>query len=381
MYIEICKDVIEDAIAKSGQMANDSLDLLQLFAIFSLQGKHIVVVPSLKNDKGLKERLSKVMMPSNVEKLRRNERISYMLPAIKSAVTVYCLVTYAKANPGDDRAIVLNPSRLMKFEPYLESRLITENLMDAKFFNYIAQFFMRKKLLSGIRMRYDAKPGGGSTTCDVVRDEIITPRRFCLVVVDSDKKYPKQPDYGGTAQKVVDVMAAYPCDTCKCYIMEKVMEVENLIPKRIVQQYASNKDSCDMLGKDFSYFDMKVGITLKGLYKDEVFSYWEPYMQKEGLDFSGRTEAKNNSTNRTSYERYIDDHGLPNTVKSGFGSDMLKNVTCTPDHDGKVRFPGVETEMCKNIKQEDLTTEQLAEWDNIGKQVFSWACGLPAISA
>ena len=347
MYIEICKDVIEDAIAKSGQKVNDSLDLLQLFAIFSLHGKHIVVVPSLKNDKGLKERLSKVMMPSNVEKLRRNERIS----------------------------------RLMKFEPYLESRLITENLMDAKFFYYIAQSFMRKKLLTGIKLSYDTKPGGGSTTCDVVRDEIINPRRFCLVVVDSDKKYPGQPDYGGTAQKVVDVMAAYPCETCKCYIMEKVMEVENLIPKRIVQQYASNKDSCDILGKDFSYFDMKVGITLKGLFKDEVFTYWEPYMQKEGLDFSGRTDAKNNSTNRTSYERYIDDHGLSNTVKSGFGSDLLRNVTCIPEMNGNVRYPELETEMCKNIKQEDLTPEQMIEWDNIGKQVFSWTCGLPAISA
>lgn len=380
MYIEICQDVIDDAIAKSGQKVNDSLDLLQLFAIFSFQGKHIVVVPSLRNNKELTAKLCQVLTPVNVEKLRRNERISYLLPSIKSAVSVYCMVTYSDKSQEDARAIVINPSRHVKFEPYLETRLVTENIMDSKFFNYIAHFYARQQLLNGIQMHYDVKPGGGSTTSDVVREEVKRPKRFCLVIVDSDKKYPKQERVGDTAQKIIDIMEVFPCQTCKLYVFEKVMEVENLIPKKIVKEYASEKCSCNILDKDFSFYDMKVGICLKGLYNDEVFHYWQPLMQEEGLNCSERDEAKSHSTSRISYERYIDDNNLNNEIKKGFGSDLLRVVTCFPDKKGVVKYPALEEEMFNKITSNDLTQSQLIEWMNIGKHLFSWACGLSARS-
>ena len=380
MYIEICQDVVDDAIAKSGQKVNDSLDLLQLFALFSFKGKHIIVVPSLRNNKELITKLSQVMTSVNVEKLRRNEKISYLLPSIKAAVSVYCLVTYIDNNQGDPRAIVINPSRYIKFEPYLETILVTENILDSKFFKYIARFYARQQLLKGIQMRYEVKPGGGSTTSDVVREEVEKARRFCLVIVDSDKKYPEESKVGDTAQKIIEVMENYPCQTCKLYVFEKVMEVENLIPKRIVKEYASEKSSCNILEKDFSFYDMKVGICLKGLYSDDVFHYWQPLLQEEGLDCSGRDEAKNHSTNRTSYERYVDDHNLNNEVKKGFGSDLLRVVTCSPDKKGMVKYPELEEEMLNKITPNDLTASQIVEWTSIGKHLFSWACGLTASS-
>ena len=381
MYIEICKDVIEDAIVKSGQKVNDSLDLLLLFAIFSLQGKHIIVVPSLRNDNALCKELGKVMMPANVNKLRRSDRISYILPTIKNAVSTYCLVTYKDDKAEDPRALIINPLRLKMFEPYMETRLITENLLDSKFFKYIAHYYARQKYLAGIQMRFETKPGGGSSTSDVVREELLRPKRFCLVVVDGDKKQPNQNDYGDTANKVIGVIRDYPCVTCKHYIMEKVMEIENLIPNKIIRQYASDKSSCDILDKDFSYYDMKSGITLKGLYDDEIFRYWQPVMHEEHLDYSGRDVAKSHSKNRREYERYIDANGITDCIKRGFGADLLRIVTCTPEKNKLVKYPKLESIMLNTIKSEDLTPEQQIEWNNIGKLVFSWTCGLNPTTA
>ena len=381
MYIEIYPDIVEETIGKGEQIVNDSLELLRLFAIFAAQGRHIVVVPCLRNNKVLAERLKKVMGASSFEKLRRSEEKSYMLSAIKAAVAVYCVVSYDNQAVDDERAIIINPSRMARFEPYLETRLVTENLLDAHFFEYTARFYVRQKLLKGIYMRYDAIPGGGSTTCDVAKREILDAKRFCLVVVDSDRKCPGQTDYGSTAQKIKEVIDTYPSSTCELYIMEKVMEIENLIPKRIVAQYASNKKSCDILEKDFSFFDMKAGITIKGLYDDGVYNYWKTMLSSEGLDFTPRDEAKANSINKKEFERYVDEKGFDNNLKIGFGSDLLRIVTCDLERSMRNGYHTLKDEMYNSIVPEDLSDNQLYEWNNIGKLVYSWTCGLSSRSA
>lgn len=378
MYIEICEDILEDAIAKSGLNANDSLDLLQLFALFSLKGNHVVSVPCLRSNKKLVHDLGKVMNPSDVAKLRRSDAQFYMLQSVKPTLSVYCLITYSETAIPDKRAIIINPAKMMKFEPYLRTKLITENLMDADFFNYVAHYYVRCMHYNGMRIRFEATPGGGSTTCDVVKREIVEGRRFCLVIVDSDKKCPKQKKYGDTAQKIVDVKTNYPSDWSTVYVMKEVMEVENLIPKRIVKQYASDKTDCDVLERDFSYYDMKVGLTLKGLLNDDIFTYQTSVFPE--LDYSQRQEAKNKTSCREEYERYIDEKNLENVLKRGFGSDLLKNVTCSSGIDGIVRYPELKDEMMNRIMPTDLTNKQSAEWENIGKLLFSWTCGLPAKS-
>lgn len=377
MYIEICNDVIEDAITKSGLKVNNSLDLLQLFAIFSSKGNHIISVPCLLNNTTLNKELSRVMGVSSVNKLKRSEKVFYMLQSIKPRLSAYCLVTYSDSNKQDDRAIVYNPIRMKEFEPYLRTKLVTENLLDAVFFNFVAHYYLRKTLLTGVSIRFETTPGGGSTTCDVIKHEILKKRRFCLVIVDSDKKFPNQLVYGDTARKIVNVINLYPSEVCKHYVMERVMEVENLIPHRIVREYASDKTDIDILNRDVSYYDMKVGLTLKGLWNDNIFDYQKGVFPE--LNYAQRDQAKSNSNCRDEYEQYIDGHNLNNVLKHGFGSDLLKNVTCACDDNGMVRYPELREEMMK-ISSEDLTTEQAEEWERIGVCMFTWTCGLPSNS-
>lgn len=378
MYIEICKDVIEDAIVKSELNVNNSLNLLQLFAIFSSKGNHIISVPCLLNNTALNKDLCRVMGASSVNMLKRSEKVFYMLQSIKPRLSAYCLITYSDSNMQDDRAIVYNPIRMKDFEPYLRTKLVTENLLDSVFFNYVAHYYLRKTLFTGVSIRFEATPGGGSTTCDVVKHEILEKRRFCLVIVDSDKKYPNQANYGDTAGKIVNVVNVHPSEVCKHYVMKRVMEVENLIPHRIVREYASDKTDNDILSRDVSFYDMKVGLTLKGLYNDEVYDYQKGVFPE--LDYAPRDEAKSRSKCRDEYERYIDDHHLSNVLKHGFGSDLLKNVTSACDDSGMVRYPELAEEMRNKIRLEDLTAEQVEEWERIGECMFTWTCGLPSIS-
>lgn len=377
MYIEVYRDVVEDAIDKSGYEVNLSLDLLQLLAVFSSRGNHIVSVPCLVNNKALTQKLSTVMGSISVRKLRRYDTSFYKLQTIKQDLLKYCIVTYSSSNMSDERAIVYNPTRMQRFEPYLQTKLITENILDAYFFDYIAHFYLReKRFTGGVEIIFEATPGGGSTTCDVVRHEILENRRFCLVIVDGDKKCPGQTEYGDTARKIINVINQYPSEVCNHYIMEKVMEVENLIPQRIVKKYASEKNNCDVLDRDVSYYDMKVGLTLKGLYNDDVFNYQSKIFPD--LDFTQRDEAKGNTTCRDEYEQYIEEHHLANVLKKGFGSDLLKNVTCACDGKGRIRYPELKNEMKNKIISKDLTADQLEEWNHIGQLMFSWMCGLPS---
>lgn len=375
MYIEIGKDVVEDAIAKKNSAVNESLNLLLLFALFAQKGKHIVIVPCLANDKEMVESLSAIMTVSNLYKLRIAESKSYLLPAIKAAVSEYSIVTYKDGTVVDSRAIVINPLRMSEFEPYLETRVITENLLDSIYFRFVARYYLRKNLFDGISISYDAIPGGGSTTCEAVRSELEKEKRFCLVIVDGDKKYPTQPrDPGSTAGKVEEVVKMYSSRTCKLHIMKEVMEVENLIPKRIVGKYATDKHGISILKSDFSYFDMKEGLTMKGLYNDDVYNYWKSSLTSDQKDF--RKEAKANTKTRKEYEQYIDDKKFNNVIINGFGSDLLKNVTCFREVTGGIPFPELMDEMLNKIMPADLTSYQEKEWNEIGHLMFSWTCGL-----
>lgn len=376
MYIEIYQDVIEDAIKKRSQTVNVSLDLLLLFGIFSQKGTHIIYVPCLAKNGDLLKSLHEIMSRPNVQRLRAAENKAYLLPTIKDAISSYCVVTYSNNSVSDSKAIIINPAQMGNFEPYLETRMITENLLDSLFFRFVAKYYCRSIHLDGIRFNFDPIPGGGSTTYEAVRSELNNKRRFILVIVDSDKKYPTQIiEKGSTADKILEVKNSFPSCLCEIYIMQNVMEVENLIPKKIVSENAANKSDINMLDKDFSYYDMKCGLTLKGLYKDEVFHYWSEILKDEQDVFCERKIAKDNSSTRDEYEAYIDNHKLKNTIKSGFGSDLLTIVTCTFDNRGHIKNPKLMDEMY-NIMPTDLTNDQRIEWNNIGKLVFSWTCGL-----
>lgn len=59
---------------------------------------------------------------------------------------------------------------------------------DASFYGYLAHIYY-----PNVRLSYKKAGGGGSTTSDVLVEIQKQNERFCLVVADSDKRYPNAP--------------------------------------------------------------------------------------------------------------------------------------------------------------------------------------------
>lgn len=372
MYIEIKEDIITDAIDKAGMSTNDSLDLLIKFSYCAQAGKHVITVPCLNNSK-LVKKLCRVMPKRNVEMLLASQRIHYQLKAIKSSVSVYAIVTYQEITPNDG-VIVVNPQKRNKFEPFSESRVLTEHINDSMFFKYLVRFYLKDAGIGKWRIYFEPSMGAGSTTADVLSNIIKEEKYFCLAIADSDKKYPTS-DYGETASKIKDIMEAYNPFNCDYYIMDDVTEIENLIPIKILNLIVPNRGFRSILDLDFSFYDMKKGLSLECLCDDNICNYWRNILVGVGINFSQRDDAKNNSTNLASYKNYIKQHNYQEILCSGFGSDLLEMCVESPKTRSKVAHLDMNNEFSK-IKKEDLTDAQYKEWIKIGKILFSWTCGM-----
>lgn len=373
MYIEINEDIIKDAIEKGNGGENLSLDLLYLFAFSAMKGNHIIYVPCLYNNQNLRSDLSTVLPKRILAMLVTSDRIHYQLGIIKKKVSTYALVTYSKNKP-DNKAILINPTLQRGFEPYSACRVLTEHINDSSFFRYLVQFYLKYDGVGNCRINFEPLMGGGSTTADILRREIFECRHFCLVIVDSDKKYPTAPK-GDTSTKIENAMNFYKPFNCYHYVMKEVMEVENLIPKKILGIIAPNQGYNNIFNYDWSYYDMKSGLTIKGLYDDTLCDYWKNLLRNEHLDFTERDLAKANSQNKDAFENYVNNNNLKNQILKGFGTNLLATCDCCPKIDGTISHPEVKHELY-NIKKEDLTNQQYSEWMEIGKIMFTWACGM-----
>ena len=373
MYIEIANDIVEDAIGKATSDVNDSRDLLTLFALNAQRGKHLVHVPCLHNNPETVRALTSLMGRSHIDFLRQSERMHYQLAQIKNLVSNYVVITFEKQK-DDSKAILINPIIERRFEAYNETHVITENIQDSIFFKYLVKFFLREHAIRYCNICFFPVMGGGDTTADVLRHEIEDRRFLCLVIADSDRKYPHS-KYGQTALKIKEIIENYNPFHCDLYIMDQVMEVENLIPFGVVEKAASNKGFSQIFEKDASFYDMKCGLTLNWLYDDEVSRYWSQQLYQGEISLEQRNDAKSHSNNRKNYQSYIESHKYDKQLTQGFGSDLL--CRCTNDFDGNGnRLDAHIKNDLMNVKRSDLTTFQLNEWIKIGRVLFSWTCGL-----
>lgn len=373
MYIEIANDIVEDAIGKAASDVNDSLDLLTLFALNAQRGKHLVHVPCMHNNPEIVRALTNIMGRSHVDFLRQSEHMYYQLARIKELVSNYVVISFEKQS-SNRKEIVINPLIERRFEAYNETHVITENIQDSLFFKYLVKFFLREHSIRYCNICFSPIMGGGDTTAEVLKHEVEDRRFLCLVITDSDRKYPHS-KYGQTALKIKDVIENYTPFHCGLYIMDQVMEVENLIPFGVVEKAASNKGFSQIFEKDASFYDMKCGLTLNWLFDDEVCRYWSQQLYQGEINLEQRNDAKAHTSNRKSYQSYIETHKYNKQLTSGFGSDLLYRCTNNFDGNGNILDAHIQNDLM-NVKRSDLTTFQLNEWLNIGRVLFSWTCGM-----
>lgn len=236
MLIEINEDIIDAAIEKKDYEINDALDLLLMMAYCCRHGKHIVRVPCLRTNIPKMKSLIGLIGLSNARALNSlNNKVSCAKPLFDN-LSVKAIISYNNPIKTTDnescRIIWINPLEHTSFEPWIETHVLTENLIDSEFFSYIIRYFLKIKNLRGAKYNFYPLMGGGDTMRKVLENEILISRHFCLTLADSDKLYPNDV-IGSTANKVKELMEQNPFN-CGFYVMSNVREIENLIPKKIV---------------------------------------------------------------------------------------------------------------------------------------------------
>ena len=180
-----------------------------------------------------------------------------------------------------------------------------------------------------------------------------------------------EPQVGDTAQKMLDLMKTENPFNCALYVMNKVREIENLIPRRFVQKFGDNTGFHDIFNYNPSFFDMKVGLCLSELYHNTVCKYWKDMFNESAL-----FQEKNIYVKIKKYDKAVKGKA---PLKKGLGSNLLSLFVGDIDYekDLKKYNPKMQDDLF-HIVPNDLTTEQQEEWKNIGKLMFSWTCCLKA---
>lgn len=371
MYIEIAKDILDDALEKSGYAINRSRDFLIAMALCVSHGKHYVVVPVFRNNAKLKQDLEKVLGKAYVAMLDFNNRKYRDSMILRQNTCIRLLVTNQKDTKKQQDAIFLNLGASDNFEPWTETFILTENLADSKFYEMTARYYMRKVNIHCCKMSFYPLMGGGGTIAQVLDNEIKSSQHLCLAIADSDKKYPEAA-VGETAGQMLKTLESNPFN-CDAYVLEKVMEVENLLPMRLVIEKGDNAGYKEIFNKDPSFFDMKKGLSLTGLYNEKVYEYWKNLLPEESSRFKERDQKIKNCNNEEDYIKKVKDSKI---LKKGFGGKLLNDVLrADKNHDSSSSLT------LYKICDKDLNNYQQDEWYNVGCKMFSWTCASNRISA
>ena len=144
MLIEIGKDVVARALN------NDSLalDVLRDLAFCFKKCCHVVYT-----DRKFLDDIDKIDGLSKedkmVYKIIGQKMTSYM--SFYRTFSFHAYVTFDKVTTMTSNLAIINPSEVKAFEWYTKTHLLTENLIDASFYEYVVTYYMRKNKINGLK--------------------------------------------------------------------------------------------------------------------------------------------------------------------------------------------------------------------------------------
>lgn len=222
--------------------------------------------------------------------------------------------------------------------------ILGENGNDASYYT-----FMAKNLFPHIPISFDIMSGGGSTTSEVFANIQKQNKRFCLVIADSDMKYPNAP-LGGTAKAIEKVWNKKRAHL-DVYRLS-VHEAENLLPVGFVKEKSkTNKEARNFLSKMLQsknlkfywrYYDIKEGVCIS-----EIESSADYYSFAENL-------YKEVYGTKQSFDKYLAQLKLYKEEKKVFPiirGDLLDKFVSLKELE-KIKFPmTLFVQECKDIAQ------------------------------
>lgn len=349
MLIEIGESIVSEAELGN----NKAVSILKDLCFAYSHGIHYVYAS-----------MSLIGRISKLENLDESQRCLYAklksklktIMAIRNSVVVKCHISYKISSAVIEGCIYLNPNEYNCFKFFTETVLIGENLNDCKFFRHICEKYLCEHRLWAVNSIFGEIPGGGRTTVDVYGNEIEQRQRFCLCIVDSDKKFPTDV-IGATAKDVKNLHDQIKPLHCDYYIMKQLSEVENLLPHEMVRKVCGNNQNLnEILSLDIAFFDMKKGIVKAVLQNSTAKDY---YCNLLG-DFKQVVDDIVKCFTDVS-QRKLNKEEKKEAVVSGYGSNLLKDVLA-------LEWDAVD------LQKLQLSASQAYEWEEIGKRIFSWTC-------
>ena len=356
MYIVISEDIVKNALDKYSCSKDLCITIMTELALGAFRGHHFVYI---ENYKKYKNNLwsAKILTRQLMAGVERGS--DYEGKSIVDKIKIFAVVSlndkdyekYKNQYPNH-QLIWINPNHHKTLELSEETHLLTENLNDGKFFKpLVIRHLKRKCKLGNFNVSYLNRNGGGATTADVYADEIKKANHFCLVITDSDKKHPDD-TMGKTAESIKDKRPSTYHFAAE-YFMEEVMEVENLIPRSFLPH--SHNWQKELIKKDLSYYDIKLGLSLNTLAIDKYYNYWLTILGNQHLQH----------TLRDYQIRLIKEDPKTQIVK-GWGEGILKNFLDKNDN----------IDNLEQTKDNQLTESQIYEWDAIGQKVIDWCIAI-----
>lgn len=372
MFIEVADDVLRKALRPSDSENEEAVECLRHVALAIRRNCHLVYLPSL--DANMLKELENILNKAEIKALTFSFSKKNNLRVIKQYLTIRIEISFLSETAKDGDVIRIKPEKNSKIDLFERCHLLTENLLDAKFYNYVSFSFQKRNRIDECVFGISFYPlqGGGVTIKDVYMMECGLGRHFCLTILDSDKKWPNFIGYGDTATKFEQEYNGYLAKhndpiTCTYYVMQNTNEIENLIPIQILNHVSSpaQKRFLAQHPNAIPFFDIKKGFELKLLFKGNAIREWRIILPDE-TDWDELERLKTVSANDIEFVENATNAGVKFNAQP-WGTSILDKIV-NPETRKKV------TINLKKIDFDSMLAAQRTEWDAIGKMMFSWCC-------
>lgn len=358
MLIEIGKDVV----ARAYEGDELALDVLKDLAVAFKKCFHIIFTDR-----------SSLLIIQKIDGLNKDDKKVYELVGLKLASNkgfydsfgFHAYITFEKNTSMSSDMVIVNPLEIPSFEWFSRTKLVTENLMDADFYDFVVAYYMRKSKIRGFKSESDNIPGGGDTTVQYCDKQIKAKKNFCLIIVDSDLRY-KGGSLKETSGKVKSSIDKAMPFNCNYYVIEKLSEIENMIPFPIIASfpcYKNNQIIRDKLQFCHDYFDFKKGLWTNEIVNNDFYRYWYEKLChiQSVIDIveEYREEAVKCGGKREDFEKLK--HRL---LIEGFGDKLL----------GTIMKNDEAIALLRKVEDADLSPEQRNVWSGMGQMIFEWCC-------
>lgn len=303
-------------------------------------------------------------------------------------------VSFVKEEDGK-HVIVISKNDISLFQTFNECHLLVENLEDVHMYQHVLDFYKRDKNIVHTFNNYYSVLGGGSTTAIVLKHEMESRHFLILCIVDSDKTYSKA-QIKRTAQKVQEIydMCPYKYNAC-LYVLKDVMEVENLVPIDIYEEFCTPIEGDGSKKEIHSHFQLIKSI------KEKDEGYLDFFDFKIGLQSSHLVDESPQNTNRNIIESIaaqLNNPVSPNSEKYKKILEILsaKELALSPQDQEKLvnkcmssetYVPGLGKDILRkvlescsvslnNITKEHLSETQYKIYEEIGNMMYCWTCAV-----